>query len=74
MYHPHKNNPYQQARNRAGLTQEKAVEQLPFELRTLQGYEAGKRQPKLDCAFAMAKLYGCSVSFFPQREGAKKNG
>ncbi len=74
MYHPNKNNPYQQARNRAGLTQEKAVEQLPFELRTLQSYEAGKRQPKFDYAFAMAKLYGCSVNcFFPQ-EGTEKNG
>lgn len=66
---PHVGNPYQRARKRAGLTQEKAVEYLPFELRTLQGYEAGCRQPKFGHAYAMAELYGCSLDDFARAEG-----
>lgn len=65
---PHTANPYQRERKRAGLTQEKAVEYLPFELRTLQGYEAGCRQPKFDHAYAMAELYGCSLDDFARVE------
>lgn len=65
----HAGNPYQRERKRAGMTQEKAVEYLPFELRTLQGYEAGCRQPKFDHAFAMAELYGCRLDDFARVEG-----
>lgn len=68
MYRPNKNNPYQKARENAQLTQEEAVEHLPVEIRTLQYYESGRRQPKVDCANAMAELYGCSVGYFVQKE------
>lgn len=74
MKKPHANNPYQQARLNAGLTQEQAIEHLPFELRSLQAYEAGVRQPRFDAACAMARLYGCSADAFapvPPEEAAK---
>ena len=64
MKHSHANNPYQRERNRAGLTQEQAIEFLPFSLRSLQSYEAGVRQPRFDAVRAMAKLYGCSTDAF----------
>lgn len=73
MNNLHAQNPYQRERNRAGLTQEEAVEHLPFELRTLQGYEAGQHHPKPDHAHAMAELYGCSVNDFAQWEGVEND-
>ena len=73
MNNPGTQNPYQRQRKRAGLTQEEAIEHLPFELRTLQGYEAGLRHPKYDDACAMAELYGCSVSDFALQEEAAED-
>lgn len=73
MSQPYVQNPFQRERNRAGLTQEEAVEHLPFELRTLQGYEAGRHTPRFDHAFAMAQLYGCSVNDFIQQKGSKNH-
>ncbi len=74
MYRPHKNNPYQKARDNAKLTQEKAVEYLPVEIRSLQYYEAGRRQPKADCLYAMAELYACNVNSFNRKNGTEKGG
>ena len=69
MNRPNKNNPYQKARENAKLTQEKAVESLPVEVRSLQYYEAGRRHPNLECARKMADLYGCSVNDFLRPDG-----
>ena len=68
MKQVHARTTYQKARLNAGLTQEQAVEKLPFDLRTLQGYESGQHQPKLIAAYAMAKLYGCKVEDFAKNE------
>lgn len=64
MKQQHARTSYQKARLQANLTQEQAVEMLPFELRTLQGYESGQYQPKFAAACAMAKLYGCKIEDF----------
>ena len=69
MNRPNKHNPYQKARENAKLTQEKAVESLPVEVRSLQYYEAGRRYPNVNCAQKMAELYGCSVNDFTKQEG-----
>lgn len=69
MNRPNKDNPYQKARENAKLTQEKAVESLPVEVRSLQYYEAGRRYPNVNCAQKMADLYGCSVNDFTKQEG-----
>ena len=46
---------------KAGLTQVVAVEFFPFELRTLQAYEAGDSSPVLEDARIMAKVYHCRI-------------
>ena len=46
---------------KAGLTQVEAVEFFPFELRTLQAYEAGDSSPVLEDARIMAKVYHCRI-------------
>lgn len=38
-----------------------AVEFFPFELRTLQAYEAGDSSPVLEDARIMAKVYHCRI-------------
>ena len=45
----------------SGLTQVEAVEFFPFELRTLQAYEAGDSSPVLEDARIMAKVYHCRI-------------
>ena len=68
MNRPNKDNPYQKARENAQLTQEKAVESLPVEVRSLQYYEAGRRYPNVKCAQQMAKIYHCKLEDFEQDE------
>ena len=43
------------------FTQVEAVEFFPFELRTLQAYEAGDSSPVLEDARIMAKVYHCRI-------------
>ena len=57
----HPEHPIQRARVKAGLTQVEAVEFFPFELRTLQAYEAGDSSPVLEDARIMAKVYHCRI-------------
>ena len=57
----HPENPIQRARVKAGFTQVEAVEFFPFELRTLQAYEAGDSSPVLEDARIMAKVYYCRI-------------
>ena len=61
-------NLYRKARKAAGMTQEEAVEYLPFSLRSMQAYEAGKASPKYENVVAMAKVYGCSIDAFSPNE------
>ncbi len=50
------------------MTQEEAVEHLPFSLRSIQAYESGSASPKYESVVAMADLYGCSIdAFIPQK-------
>lgn len=63
----HCDNAFQQARLKAGITQEQASEALDCGTRTLQRYETGERLPKLEIVLKMMKHYGCEFSeLFPQ--------
>ena len=53
--------PNSRARVKAGLAQVEAVGVFPFELRTLQAYEAGDSSPVLEDARIMAKVYHCRI-------------
>lgn len=64
----HPENQFQKARIRAGLTQAEAVGFFPFELRTLQAYEAGDSSPLFVDAQIMAKVYRCRLEDFSSEE------
>ena len=49
------------ARVNAGLSQKKAADLLLIGTSTLQGYESGKRQPRLDILGRMERLYGIGM-------------
>ena len=49
------------ARVNAGLSQKEAADLLLIGISTLQGYEAGKRQPRLDTLGRMEQLYGIGM-------------
>ena len=55
-------NPLQRARRKANISQEEAADKLSCDTRTLQRYEAGRQQPKLDTIKKMAKLYECEIA------------
>lgn len=50
-------NIYQSARERAGLTQESASEQLYISTESLRMYETGRRRPSDEMAVMMAEVY-----------------
>ena len=52
------------ARVNAGLSQKQAADKLNIGVSTLQGYESGKRYPRLDTLEQMQKVYGVSISYF----------
>ena len=56
-----RNNPFREARQRAGLTQEEAAERLDLSLRSLQSYESGDTIPPFDRVIRMAQVYQCSL-------------
>lgn len=66
-------NIYQAKRMEADITQEVAAEALRVSAHTIQNFEAGKREPKISTAFAMADLYGCDVNEF-RPEAKKREG
>lgn len=49
------------ARNKAGLTQEKLAELLNVSISTVRGYEAGRRRPKLEGFQKIAEVCGVSA-------------
>jgi len=52
------------ARVNAGFTQKQAADKLLIGTSTLQGYESGKRQPRMDLLGRMETLYGISIQHF----------
>ena len=52
------------ARVNIGLNQREAADKLLIGTSTLQGYESGKRQPRLDILWRMEELYGISMQHF----------
>ena len=52
------------ARVNRGLSQKEAADKLLIGTSTLQGYECGKRQPRLDLLRRMEQLYGISMQHF----------
>ena len=65
-------NPFRRARQRASLTQEKAVEQLEFSLRSLQAYESGDTMPPFDRAIQMSQVYQCDLYELAQLPSPKE--
>ena len=58
----HAENPFQKARIKAGISQEKAADRLPCGLRTLQRYEAGETQPDEHTRRRMMDCYKCEAA------------
>ena len=52
------------ARVNAGFTQKQAADKLLIGTSTLQGYESGKRQPRMDMLCRMEALYGIGMQHF----------
>ena len=52
------------ARVNAGYTQKEAADKLLIGTSTLQGYESGKRQPRMDLLGRMEMLYGIGMQHF----------
>ncbi|MDE6923369.1 MAG: helix-turn-helix transcriptional regulator [Oscillospiraceae bacterium] len=58
----HAENPFQKARIKAGISQEKAADRLPCGLRTLQRYEAGETKPDNPTRRRMMDCYKCEAA------------
>lgn len=58
----HKGNPFQEARTRAGLTQDQAAKEIRCEPRTLRRYETGERIPRSDIVQPMMRVYDYKFS------------
>lgn len=58
----HAENPFQKARIKAGISQEKSAEHLPCGLRTLQRYEAGETKPDNCTRRRMMDCYKCEAA------------
>ena len=52
------------ARVNTGLSQKQAADKLLIGTSTLQGYESGKRQPRMDLLLRMEALYGIGMQHF----------
>jgi len=56
------------ARVNAGLNQKQAADLLLIGTSTLQGYESGKYQPRMDLLGRMEQLYGIGVQHLRLRQ------
>ena len=66
----HPENPLQQARIKAGVSQEKIAEELSRDIRTLQRYEAGEQFPDWNELLKMKVRYSCEFAdLFPEEKG-----
>ena len=65
----HPENPLQQARIKAGVSQEKIAEELSRDIRTIQRYEAGEQFPDWNELLKMRARYSCGFAdLFPGEE------
>ena len=63
----HPENRLQQARIKAGVTQEQIAEILSCDTRTIQRYEAGVLSPNQHTLAVMRRYYGCQLAdLFPE--------
>ena len=66
----HPENPLQQARIKAGVSQEKIAEELSRDIRTIQRYEAGEQFPDWNELLKMKVRYSCEFAdSFPEEKG-----
>ena len=66
----HPENPMQQARIKAGVSQEKIAEELSRDIRTIQRYEAGEQFPDWNELLKMKVRYSCEFAdLFPEEKG-----
>ena len=66
----HPENPLQQARIKAGVSQEKIAEELSRDIRTIQRYEAGEQFPDWNELLKMKARYSCEFAdLFPEEKG-----
>ena len=66
----HPENPLQQARIKAGVSQEKIAEELSRDIRTIQRYEAGEQFPDWNELLKMMVRYSCEFAdLFPEEKG-----
>lgn len=62
----HPENPLQQARIKAGVSQEEIAEALACDIRTIQRYEAGEQFPDWNELLKMKACYSCEFAdLFP---------
>ena len=65
----HPENPLQQARIKAGVSQEKIAEVLSRDIRTIQRYEAGEQFPDWNELLKMKVRYSCEFAdLFPEEK------
>ena len=65
----HPENPLQQARIKAGVSQEKIAEELSRDTRTIQRYEAGEQFPDWNELLKMKVRYSCEFAdLFPEEK------
>ena len=66
----HPENPLQQARIKAGVSQEEIAEELARDIRTIQRYEAGEQFPDWNELLKMKARYSCEFAdLFPEEKG-----
>lgn len=66
----HPENPLQQARIKAGVSQEKIAEELFRDIRTIQRYKAGEQFPDWNELLKMKIRYSCEFAdLFPEEKG-----
>lgn len=66
----HPENPLQQARIKAGVSQEKIAEELFRDIRTIQRYKAGEQFPDWNELLKMKVRYSCEFAdLFPEEKG-----
>ena len=66
----HPENPLQQARIKAGVSQGKIAEELSRDIRTIQRYEAGEQFPDWNELLKIKVRYSCEFAdLFPEEKG-----
>lgn len=53
---------FKNAREKIGMTQQAAADELGVDRTTITKWETGKSLPRAEMLIKIAKLYGCSIS------------